>query len=139
MANPFAAERGSGPDKRSHNDMIACDSTKDTCNSDRQNKRPRNHFSQSGIVTTLVGQEEDQEDFEVHKEFLCKYSGFFLGCLRTDFAESHSNKILLLEDEPFSVRLFIDWMSNSNIELTEITAEAHISAVYSFADKICAK
>ena len=86
----------------------------------------------------IVG--KDETKFEVHKDLLCQHSSFFSGCLEADFAEASSKEILLPDDHPVAVRIFVKWIYNRQIDIEEELNAGHaIVPIYQFADKICAQ
>ena len=84
-------------------------------------------------MTLLVG--EDQVKFEVHKQLLCKTSGFFKACLGKHFVEGPSNQIELPEDKPAPVRLYIEWIYTHKIVFRDLTA-AGVVELYQFVDRV---
>ena len=140
MTTPPAAQVDARPDKRDYDEMTQFESpVKDTNMSpDRPKKRAKTHFSQSGIVTIIVGKAEAQEDFEVHRDNISKKSKFFAGCLQHVFEEAAAKRIQLPDDEPIAVRTFIGWVYTEKINLNHVPWPK-LPSVYAFADKICAE
>lgn len=62
------------------------------------------------MVAVVAGPEEDQEVFHVQKRLLMDSSKFFAAAFGGGFKEAEANKIVLRQDDPGAVRLFIQWV-----------------------------
>lgn len=63
----------------------------------------------------LVG--EERVVFKVHLESLCKASAYFTAAFsKGRFHESHSRELFLIEEDPYTVDLFVQWMYRSSLD-----------------------
>ncbi len=140
MISPSTLEGGARPDKRDHDEMTQSQSPVENTNMspDRPKKKAKTRFSQSGIVTIIAGKDETQEEFEVHKDTICKKSKIFTGCLQHEFEEAASKRIQLPDDEPIAVCTFIEWVYTGPINLDDMPLPK-LPSIYAFADKVCAE
>lgn len=65
-------------------------------------------------------------------------SEYFRACLGSGFTEANSNIVTLPEDAVVAVRVFVDWLYNGRVEITEAVRDEMV-AVYRFADKPCSE
>lgn len=63
----------------------------------------------------LVG--EERVVFKVHLGTLCKASAYFTAAFsKYRFHESHSRELFLIEEDPYTVDLFVQWMYSSGFD-----------------------
>jgi hypothetical protein len=69
------------------------------------------------VVKVLVG--EEQKEFTVNKEIICQASKFFSDAFTGPFKEGRESTIYMLEDEPHTFSLFVDFLHQNPLPLIE--------------------
>ncbi|SMR62397.1 unnamed protein product [Zymoseptoria tritici ST99CH_1E4] len=70
---------------------------------------PPNECFRSDLIQIDVGPVDNQRTFQVHKDILCHYSGYFKGALRGHFIEATTGNISLPTDDPDTFEAFVYW------------------------------
>ena len=62
-----------------------------------------------------VGSGEDAESWIIHKRLLAHHSPFFAAAFNGNFAESATNTVCLVEDDPDAFKLFVQWLYSGEL------------------------
>ncbi|KAF2818912.1 hypothetical protein CC86DRAFT_460839 [Ophiobolus disseminans] len=63
-------------------------------------KRKNNDFNRSPLIKAIVGEGDDQEEFNLHRYIITKKSGFFKSAFSGRWGNSESKKVDLLHLDP---------------------------------------
>ncbi|KAL9032508.1 MAG: hypothetical protein Q9180_006459 [Flavoplaca navasiana] len=74
------------------------------------------------VVTVNVGSGGDAESWIIHKRLLTHHSPFFAAALKGNFAESATNTVSLVEDDPDAFKLFVQWLYSGELALGELAS-----------------
>lgn len=86
---------------------------------------------------------EERVVFKVHLGTLCKASAYFTAAFsKGHFLESHSRELFLIEEDPYTVDLFVQWMYSSGLDEEDAEEAGEMDAwtmeltkLYIFANK----
>ena len=67
-------------------------------------------------MTVLVGGQEPQQRFHLHKDLLCNVSEFFSAALTGNFKEAEDGKITLPEQNPETFKYFVHWLYTGSLK-----------------------
>ena len=71
-------------------------------------------FLYDSLVTVLVGQEPENQRFNIHKNLVCSVSDFFSAALTGNFKEADGT-ITLSEQDPETFKYFIHWLYTGDL------------------------
>jgi hypothetical protein len=63
----------------------------------------------------MVGTSEEEEEYIVHKDLLCKSSAFFASAIKEEWKEGQEHCIPLPDDSLSIVDLYIHWVYSSRV------------------------
>jgi hypothetical protein len=63
----------------------------------------------------VVGTGEEEEEYIVHEDLLCKSSAFFASAAKEEWKEGQEHRIPLPDDSPSIVDLYIHWVYSSRV------------------------
>ncbi|KAL9032777.1 MAG: hypothetical protein Q9180_006312, partial [Flavoplaca navasiana] len=76
------------------------------------------------LVTVDVGSDEGAESWTIHKRLLAHHSPFFAAAFNGNFAESATNTVSLIEDDPDAFKLFVQWLYSGELALGELASDS---------------
>ncbi|KAL8868402.1 MAG: hypothetical protein Q9198_008190 [Flavoplaca austrocitrina] len=84
------------------------------------------------VVTVNVGSGEDAESWIIHKRLLAHHSPFFAAAFNGNFAESATNTVSLVEDDPDAFELFVQWLYSGQLA-SNVNYAYHLPNVFCLA------
>lgn len=76
------------------------------------------------IVTIIIGPENSQETFIVHKDLICHYSPFFSTAFNSTFTEGLTKTMTLPDVDLNNFGLFVHWLYTQKIDLNTQNSDA---------------
>ncbi|PVH69459.1 hypothetical protein DL98DRAFT_598630 [Cadophora sp. DSE1049] len=92
----------------------------------------------SDIVTFKVGASNETRTFKIHKDILCEKAPHFDTLFNGPFLEGQTQVAVLDEDDPDAFELFVSWVYQSEIEMTNMTDKQAFELfidLFAFAEK----
>lgn len=71
------------------------------------------------MVTIKVGKGDQQAEFSIHKDLICKASPFFNAACKPERMKAEDRVIELPEDEPDVIQIMVYWIYHDVISITE--------------------
>lgn len=92
---------------------------------------PRREAFASPFVTIEVGSDDTKRIFQIRKDVLSFYSGYFAAALNGSFVEAEENVCRLSEEDPIIFEMFQHWMHEGTLYASTLEPALLLSYVVS--------